>query len=87
MSWVRFGRFWGYGDIDPQLIILADSIVTLSGPNGYIDATTTIQEIASKTICRTLVLSYPEASVLRGDYKEMAEVTSMLGAALSLVSS
>ena len=85
MSWVRLGRFWGYGDREPQLVILMDSIVMVRGPRGRADATPIIQWMVSKSVCRTVVVAYPGARVLRGDYMEMARASAILGAATTLV--
>ena len=85
MSWVRLGRFWGYGDREPQLVILMDSIVMARGQGGRADATPIIQWMVSKSVCRTVVVAYPGARVLRGDYMEMARASAILGAATTLV--
>ena len=84
MSWVRLGRFWGYGDREPQLMILMDSIAMVRGPYGRHDASPIIQWLLSRSLCRTVVVAYPGAQVLRGDYIEMAQASAYLGAATTL---
>ena len=82
---MRLGRFWGYGDREPLLVILTDSIVRVRGPRGRADATPIVQWMVSQCLCRTVVVGYPGAQVLRGDYMEMARASAMLGAAKTLV--
>ena len=82
---MRLGRFWGYGDREPHLVILTDSIVKVRGPYGRADASPIVYWMLSHCLCRTVVVGYPGAQVLRGDYTEMARVCSKLGAAKTLV--
>ena len=77
--------FYGYGDEDPKVVVLLDSITIMKGPQGYIDTTSLVQQVVAATIGPTFVLSYAEARVLRDDYARMAELTAILGAVSSLV--
>ena len=85
MYWQHLGLFWGYGDRNPQLVVLTDSILTVKGPQGRGDATPVVQWILSMHVCPTVVLAYPGARVMRGDYLEMVNACANLGCATTLI--
>ena len=62
-----------------------DSIAMVRGPRGRADAAPIIQWFVSNSLCPTVVVAYPGARVLRGDYMEMARASAILGAAMALV--
>ena len=85
MHWPRLGRFWGYGDRNPQLVVLTDSICSIKGPQGRGDATPVVQWALSMHLCPTVVLAYPGARAMRGDYEEMANACAIFGTVTTLI--
>ena len=87
MSWRHVGGFWGYGDVNPRIVVLTDSITNVAGPRGRGDATTVVQWMVSMHVSFAFVISYAGARVLRGDYLRMAEAGLSLGAQHMLTAS
>ena len=85
MFWHRLGRFWGYGDRRPQLIVLTDSILTIKGPLGRRDATPVVQWALSMLVCPTIVVAYGGARVKRGDYADMVKACAIFGSVTTLI--
>ena len=85
MPWMRFGRFWGYGDPAPHLLVFTDSILNVRGVRGRADATPMIHWMLSMCICPTVIVPHPGARVLRGDYLDMAHATMSLQATTTLI--
>ena len=83
---MRLGRFWGYGDPEPRLVVLLDSLTMVKGAHGTHDASTVVQWLLSRSLCRTMVISYPGAQVLYGDYMDMVQACGDLGAVMTLAS-
>ena len=83
---MRLGRFWGYGDPEPRLVVLLDSLTMVKGAHGTHDASTVVQWLLSRSLCRTLVISYPGAQVLYGDYMDMVQACNYLEAVVTLAS-